>query len=199
MGDRAGDFALYLEDVACRQLPVVALRPEVLVGRGVDRLAECDAVVICVPTPLGKHREPDLSFIRSTVEEVAKRLRSGQLIVLESTTYPGTTREIMPSETWERINSLYLSVARRSNKDLPRGVRHSVLNNIIQSCLMELLLCEFPQRAITDHHQAKGFMTVGVLSSKPDEGMHKIHLVFYRLHTTHVAYNDVVLAGEMIG
>jgi uncharacterized alpha-E superfamily protein len=45
-----------------------------------------------------------------------------------------TTREIMPSETWERINSLYLSVARRSNKDLPRGVRHSVLNNIIQSC-----------------------------------------------------------------
>jgi uncharacterized alpha-E superfamily protein len=40
----------------------------------------------------------------------------------------------MPSETWERINSLYLSVARRSNKDLPRGVRHSVLNNIIQSC-----------------------------------------------------------------
>lgn len=45
-----------------------------------------------------------------------------------------TTREIMPSETWERINSLYLSVARRSQKDLPRGVRHSVLNNIVQSC-----------------------------------------------------------------
>ena len=45
-----------------------------------------------------------------------------------------TTREIMPSETWERINSLYLSVARRSNKDLPRSMRHSVLNNIIQSC-----------------------------------------------------------------
>jgi uncharacterized alpha-E superfamily protein len=45
-----------------------------------------------------------------------------------------TTREILPSESWERINSLYLSVARRSQKDLPRGVRHSVLNNIIQSC-----------------------------------------------------------------
>jgi uncharacterized alpha-E superfamily protein len=44
-----------------------------------------------------------------------------------------TTREIMPSETWERINSLYLTVARRSHKDLPRAVRHSVLNNIIQS------------------------------------------------------------------
>lgn len=45
-----------------------------------------------------------------------------------------TTREILPSETWERVNSLYLSVARRSNKDLPRGMRHSVLNNVVQSC-----------------------------------------------------------------
>ena len=45
-----------------------------------------------------------------------------------------TTREILPSETWERVNSLYLSVARRSQKDLPQGVRHGVLNGIIQSC-----------------------------------------------------------------
>ena len=45
-----------------------------------------------------------------------------------------TTREILPSETWERVNSLYLSVARRSQKDLPHGVRHVVLNNIVQSC-----------------------------------------------------------------
>ena len=45
-----------------------------------------------------------------------------------------TTREVLPSETWERVNSLYLSVARRSSKALPRGSRHSVLNNIIQSC-----------------------------------------------------------------
>lgn len=45
-----------------------------------------------------------------------------------------TSREILPSETWERINSLYLSVARRSQKDLPRGMRHAVLNNIIQAC-----------------------------------------------------------------
>ena len=45
-----------------------------------------------------------------------------------------TTREILPSEAWERVNSLYLSVARRSQKDLPHGVRHVVLNNIVQSC-----------------------------------------------------------------
>jgi UDP-N-acetyl-D-glucosamine dehydrogenase len=58
-----------------------------------DRLADCDAIIICVPTPLGAHREPDLRYIRITAEQIAKRLRPGQLIVLESTTYPGTTRE----------------------------------------------------------------------------------------------------------
>ncbi len=58
-----------------------------------DRLRDCDAILICVPTPLGKHREPDNSYIHSTGREIAKRLRVGQLIVLESTTYPGTTDE----------------------------------------------------------------------------------------------------------
>jgi len=58
-----------------------------------DRLAECDAIIICVPTPLGVHREPDLKYIRMTAEAIAERVRPGQLIVLESTTYPGTTRE----------------------------------------------------------------------------------------------------------
>ena len=58
-----------------------------------DRLSECDAILVCVPTPLGRHREPDLSYVRQTADEIAKRLRPGQLVVLESTTYPGTTRE----------------------------------------------------------------------------------------------------------
>jgi UDP-N-acetyl-D-glucosamine dehydrogenase len=58
-----------------------------------DRLRDCDAIVICVPTPLGPHREPDNSYIHSTAREIAKRLRKGQLVVLESTTYPGTTDE----------------------------------------------------------------------------------------------------------
>jgi UDP-N-acetyl-D-glucosamine dehydrogenase len=57
------------------------------------RLAHCDAILICVPTPLGMHREPDLSFVRGAGEEIARCQRSGQLVVLESTTYPGTTRE----------------------------------------------------------------------------------------------------------
>jgi UDP-N-acetyl-D-glucosamine dehydrogenase len=60
-----------------------------------DGLADCDCVVICVPTPLGKTREPDISAIVQATEEIAQRLRPGQLVVLESTTYPGTTEEIL--------------------------------------------------------------------------------------------------------
>jgi UDP-N-acetyl-D-glucosamine dehydrogenase len=58
-----------------------------------DRLSTCDAIVICVPTPLGPHREPDNSYIHATAREIAPRLRRGQLVVLESTTYPGTTEQ----------------------------------------------------------------------------------------------------------
>ncbi len=60
-----------------------------------SRLGEVDAIILCVPTPLTRQREPDLSFIVSTTEAVAPHLRRGQLVVLESTTFPGTTREVM--------------------------------------------------------------------------------------------------------
>lgn len=59
------------------------------------RLSEPDALIICVPTPLTKNREPDMQYIESTCSTIAKYLRKGQLVVLESTTYPGTTREVM--------------------------------------------------------------------------------------------------------
>src|SRR5262249_51472919 len=60
-----------------------------------QRLSEVNVVVICVPTPLGHHREPDLSFVIKTTQDIARCLHRGQLIVLESTTYPGTTTEIV--------------------------------------------------------------------------------------------------------
>ena len=59
------------------------------------RLAEADVIISCVPTPLGTHLEPDLSYVEQTADDIARTLRPGQLIVLESTTYPRTTREIM--------------------------------------------------------------------------------------------------------
>lgn len=59
------------------------------------RLDEPDALIICVPTPLTRHREPDLGYITRTTEAIAARLRPGQLVVLESTTWPGTTQEVV--------------------------------------------------------------------------------------------------------
>jgi len=59
------------------------------------RLCEPDAILICVPTPLGKHLEPDLSYVEHTADMIAQSLRPGQLVVLESTTYPCTTRDII--------------------------------------------------------------------------------------------------------
>lgn len=59
------------------------------------RIAAMDAILVCVPTPLDDHREPDLTYIRNTAEAVSAHLRPGQLIVLESTSYPGTTEEIV--------------------------------------------------------------------------------------------------------
>jgi UDP-N-acetyl-D-glucosamine dehydrogenase len=83
----------YIRHIGAEKVSRAFSRGRVVATTDFDRLGDCDAVVICVPTPLGKHREPDLSYIRSTVTEVAKRVRAGQLVVLESTTYPGTTRE----------------------------------------------------------------------------------------------------------
>ncbi len=59
------------------------------------KLADMDAIIICVPTPLNKNREPDLSYVTDTVKVISKYLRAGQIITLESTTYPGTTDEVL--------------------------------------------------------------------------------------------------------
>jgi UDP-N-acetyl-D-glucosamine dehydrogenase len=81
-------------------LPADWIAPAIKAGRfeptaDMRRLAEPDAVLICVPTPLAENRDPDLSFVVSTAEQIAAVLRPGQLIVLESTTYPGTTRDVV--------------------------------------------------------------------------------------------------------
>ena len=66
-----------------------------------SRASEPDALILCVPTPLNRNREPDLSFVRSTMNSILPHLRSGQLISLESTTYPGTTEEELRSRIEE--------------------------------------------------------------------------------------------------
>jgi UDP-N-acetyl-D-glucosamine dehydrogenase len=83
-----------------KDVPDAALQEAIAAGRfeaTVDpaRLAEPDAISICVPTPLSKYKDPDVSYIVAATEAVRATLRRGQAIILESTTYPGTTREIM--------------------------------------------------------------------------------------------------------
>ncbi len=83
-----------------RHIPSEALWPHLRSGRFAlagqrSSLNEADAILICVPTPLGRHREPDLSHVEDAARRIAGQLRPGQLIVLESTTYPGTTREVL--------------------------------------------------------------------------------------------------------
>ena len=91
------------------------------------RLAEADAIVICVPTPLTKNREPDVSYIEGTCHDIATSLRSGQLVVLESTTYPGTTREIcvpILESSGKRVSQDFFLAFSPERED-PGNPRHS--------------------------------------------------------------------------
>jgi UDP-N-acetyl-D-glucosamine dehydrogenase len=82
------------------------------------RLVEMDAVIICVPTPLNEYHEPDLSFITDTSHAIAPHLQAGQLVILESTTYPGTTEEVM-LPILEKENKQGLKAARGASPDTP--------------------------------------------------------------------------------
>jgi len=85
----------YLCHISAESIAAVRASGHLAATADFSRLGEVDAIILCVPTPLTRQREPDLGFIVSTTEAVTPYLRRGQLIVLESTSYPGTTREIM--------------------------------------------------------------------------------------------------------
>jgi UDP-N-acetyl-D-glucosamine dehydrogenase len=82
----------YIEHISTERV-ATALRSRFEATADLARTREVDAIILCVPTPLSKHREPDLSFVLDTVNAVLPNLREGQVISLESTTYPGTTEE----------------------------------------------------------------------------------------------------------
>ena len=84
-----------------------------------SRISEMDAVIICVPTPLNEYHEPDLSFITDTAHAIAPHLRPGQLVVLESTTYPGTTEEVLVP-ILEKGNKANLKAARNGDSREPQ-------------------------------------------------------------------------------
>jgi UDP-N-acetyl-D-glucosamine dehydrogenase len=97
-GDRVA--GLNRGETVFKHIPAALVQEAVTAGRfeataDFGRLGEPDALLICVPTPLTRHREPDLSYVENTARAIAQHLRPGQLVVLESTTYPGTTEEVV--------------------------------------------------------------------------------------------------------
>src|ERR671914_2226812 len=88
----------HIEDVSDETLRPLVESGSLRATTSYDELRDADAIMIALPTPLSRQREPDLSIVADAAREIGKRLRQGQLVVLESTTYPGTTREIVLPE-----------------------------------------------------------------------------------------------------
>ncbi len=85
----------YIVDVPSENLQKCLADGKLAATTDFTRLSECDVIIICVPTPLRKTKDPDMSYIISAGEEIQKHMRKGQLVILESTTYPGTTDEVL--------------------------------------------------------------------------------------------------------
>ncbi|MGH7466910.1 MAG: nucleotide sugar dehydrogenase [Longimicrobiales bacterium] len=85
----------HIKDTDSAQLADLVGSGRITATTNMTLLSECDAVSVCVPTPLSKTRDPDVSYVVAATEAIGRTLRTGQLIILESTTYPGTTRDLM--------------------------------------------------------------------------------------------------------
>ncbi|WP_392454618.1 nucleotide sugar dehydrogenase [Chryseomicrobium aureum] len=85
----------YIGDVVNEDLTAIVDSGYLVATEDLSRVAEADAICICVPTPLDEYQQPDISYVKASAESIVKYLRPGMLIVLESTTYPGTTEELL--------------------------------------------------------------------------------------------------------
>ena len=87
----------YIGDVTAAEVAELRERGRLEATTDMQRLASCDVIAVCVPTPLNSTRDPDISFIERAADDIARAAHGGQLVILESTTYPGTTEEIISS------------------------------------------------------------------------------------------------------
>ncbi len=90
---RAGES--YIKHITSESVAAAVGKGKFTVESDLTHVSKADAIIICLPTPLTKHRDPDLSYIEQTSEVIAPHIRRGQIVILESTTWPGTTREVM--------------------------------------------------------------------------------------------------------
>src|SRR5579871_1272354 len=93
--DRINRGESHIEDISSERLAPLVESGKLRATTDYAEVGGCDAVVIAVPTPLSRQREPDLSIVEGAARSLAQVLRKGQLVVLESTTWPGTTREVL--------------------------------------------------------------------------------------------------------
>jgi UDP-N-acetyl-D-glucosamine dehydrogenase len=160
-----------------------------------SRLQEADVILICVPTPLGRHHEPDLSYIISTTETIATTLRQEQLIVLESTTYPGTTEEeVLPilEKTGLKVGQdFYLGYSPEredpGNTQFTTAKVPKVVSGITESCL------EMTQ-ALYDQVMER---TVPVLSSKVAEAAKLLENIYRAVNIALV--NELKVVFDQMG
>ena len=112
--DQLNQGMSYIQDVDSREVKQLIQEKRLSATSDFSVVAELDTINICVPTPLRKTKDPDMSFIQSACQEIARYFHPGMLVILESTTYPGTTEEV--------VLPLLTSNGLRAGKDSPERV-----------------------------------------------------------------------------
>ncbi len=161
-----------------------------------NRIQEVSAILICVPTPLTRHREPNLDYIRSTAEQIGPQLQKGQLVVLESTTYPGTTHEVL-QPILEKHSGLAAGkdfhLAYSPEREDPGNPTHKtadipkVVGGLTPECL----------KVAQELYQRGGISTVAVSSTSAAEATKLMENIFRSVNIAMV--NELKIVFERMG
>lgn len=133
----------YIKHIPAEEVKILKSSGSFKATTNFSHLKNTDCIIICVPTPLNKYREPDLSYVLDTTQTIAKHLRKGQLVVLESTTYPGTTdnemREILEDTGLKAGHDFYLAFSPEredpNNKHFSTSTIPKIVGGYTKNCL----------------------------------------------------------------
>jgi len=128
----------YIEDVGRKEVVQLIKRGSLKPTSDFKALKELDVIIICVPTPLRKTKDPDISYVTSAAKKIAQYLKNGRLIILESTTYPGTTREVILPILKETKKKFYLAFSPEridpGNKEYTLKNTPKIVSGITKEC-----------------------------------------------------------------
>ncbi len=137
------DGKTYIKHISAEEVKILKKSGSFKATTNFSHLENMDCIIICVPTPLSKYREPDLSYVLETTQTIAKHLRKGQLVVLESTTYPGTTddemRKILEGTGMKAGRDFYLAFSPEredpNNKNYSTSTIPKIVGGYTNNCL----------------------------------------------------------------